>query len=376
MVTVSGRASKEIERIASAIDEAPFEPETWRDVLRAFASLTGSSRSELIGVELSRGLVSFDWISDDGDALRERARALGAYDRSINFRLAANLVAPDMAIVDERHYDAMRPQLANDIYLDFIEETRIPLGCQTSLLTTPDRFVGLAMLRTRADGRSTEEQRAYFAALAPHVRAAVKLQMAMEKHTGQAMLGAFDSVAAKALLTDSAGHVLAVTQAADRQLVDSGRISLVQGRIETPIAVETRRIAQAIQAVASRASAEATILLPPLRSEQHALRLEIYAAPEQRWSVGGVPATIIILHDGSVRTHERRALLMEHHALTAAEADIALALVRGASRHEVAAQRQASLETVRTQMKTLYHKLDVRREAELITRIVHLLGGA
>lgn len=59
-------------------------------------------------------------------------------------------------------------------------------------------------------------------------------------------------------------------------------------------------------------------------------------------------------------------------ALTAAEAEIAAALLRGRSSGEIAAARASSTNTVRTQIKALYAKLDVRSRGELASRFAGL----
>lgn len=365
----------EIEQVAAAFDQAPLDPGRWNDALAGLASLTGSSRAELIGLSRENGFAAFDWISGDPDGLGDQATAIGAYDGNVNFRIAASFRATEMAVVDERHYDAVRPRLASDLYIEFSERTDIPFGCQTSLLVDPDHFVGLAILKSRADGRSSDDQRAAFAAVAPRVRAAVKLQMAMEAQGRQMVIGAFDAVSARALLIDRHGRVQAVTPAADRLLSGTRRLSIAGGRIDTPVPLETRRIAQALHAAVTGARREATIPLPPLADGQHALRLEIRALPEQDWTMGLAPSAIMILRDGGADMGHHQARLRSDFGLTAAEADIALALARGAARADIARSRQVSIETIKTQLKPIYQKLGVSREAELVARIMVLPGA-
>jgi DNA-binding CsgD family transcriptional regulator len=365
----------EIERVATAFDQAPLNPGRWNEALAGLASLTGSTRAELVGLSRENGFTVFDWISDDLDAIGDQARAIGAYDGSVNYRVAASFDAPEMAVLDERHYDAVRPRLTSDLYIEFSERADIPFGCQTSLVVEPDHFVGLAILKTRADGRSSEEQRALFAAVAPRVRSAVKLQMAMEAQGKQMMLGAFDAVSTKALLIDRHGRVLSVTPAADRLLSGTRRLSLAGGRIETPVPLETRRITQALHAAVSGAGRETTILLPPLIEGKQPLRLDIHALPEQGWTMGLAPSAIVVLRDGGTEIRKHQARLQADHGLTPAEADIALALARGSARADIARSRGVSIETIKTQLKPIYQKLGVSREAELVARVMLLVGG-
>ena len=64
--------------------------------------------------------------------------------------------------------------------------------------------------------------------------------------------------------------------------------------------------------------------------------------------------------------------------LTAAEAAVALGLARGLTLAEIAAAREVSPLTIRTQLKVVAEKLGCRRQAEiaaLIARIEPVLGG-
>jgi DNA-binding CsgD family transcriptional regulator len=375
MAAASMASLAEVERVASAFDQAPLDPGRWNDALAGLASLTGSSRAELIGLSRENGFAAFDWISGDRDGLGDQALAIGAYDGGVNFRVAASFQAGEMTVVDERHYDAVRPRLTSDLYIEFSERTDIPFGCQTSLLVDPDHFVGLAILKSRADGRSSEDQRAAFAAVAPRVRAAVKLQMAMEAQGRQMVLGAFDAVSTKALLVDRHGRVQAVTPAADRLLSGTRRLSVAGGRIETPVPLETRRVAHALHAAVTGASREATIVLPPLAGSEPALRMEIRALPEQAWAMGLAPSAMVILRDGRADMGHHHARLRDTFGLTPAEADIALALARGLARADIARSRRVSIETIKTQLKPIYQKLGVSREAELVARITVLDGA-
>ena len=58
--------------------------------------------------------------------------------------------------------------------------------------------------------------------------------------------------------------------------------------------------------------------------------------------------------------------LQKQYDLTAAEAQIALSLARAQTPSKIAALRRTSLDTVRTQIKSIYRKLDVTNQAELI----------
>jgi DNA-binding CsgD family transcriptional regulator len=67
-------------------------------------------------------------------------------------------------------------------------------------------------------------------------------------------------------------------------------------------------------------------------------------------------------------------LLMRHFGLSAAEAAVAANLTKGIPLDEIASQREVSRETIRVQVKSLFTKLDVRSQGQVIGRIFRSLA--
>ena len=59
------------------------------------------------------------------------------------------------------------------------------------------------------------------------------------------------------------------------------------------------------------------------------------------------------------------------YGLTDAEAAVVQGLVRGLTLRQIAAERRASIQTVRTQMKSVLSKSGAGRQAELVRQILH-----
>ena len=76
----------------------------------------------------------------------------------------------------------------------------------------------------------------------------------------------------------------------------------------------------------------------------------------------------------SAAEHELRLIF----ALSQAEANVASLLARGLDADEIAAERQTSVATVRTQIRQVFHKTEVSRIGELVSlvaNIMRLKGG-
>jgi DNA-binding CsgD family transcriptional regulator len=105
----------------------------------------------------------------------------------------------------------------------------------------------------------------------------------------------------------------------------------------------------------------------------HGDRCEVLPLPRKEWSFGFEPRAIVALHVsadiGEVRQQQLRDLL----GLTQAEAEIAILAANGSSREEIARTRGATANTVGSQLKSIFAKADVTREAELVALVNRLL---
>ncbi|WP_052757572.1 helix-turn-helix transcriptional regulator [Sphingobium chungbukense] len=76
---------------------------------------------------------------------------------------------------------------------------------------------------------------------------------------------------------------------------------------------------------------------------------------------------LVIVRSGRRWHSSAPAILRTAFGLSTAEIDVALALARGETRDEIAAARRTSVQTVRAQLKSIFAKLSVTREIELVT---------
>jgi len=339
----------------------------WDEPLRRLAALTHSSRAQLIGLG-GPSVAPFNWITDGENLDAERLLEIDGYSPHANFRVAVSDQGADMQVLHEEDYDAASALLVTDLYRDFCEEEGIPFGCQTRLVSGQGQLIGLATLRTRQDGRTNEDQRALFAQAAQHIAAAVRLQQQIE-HNGQALLlGALDTLSASILLIDAYGRVCGVTRGADAVLTTGRRIALRDNRVHGLTPPETSRIERALAHVLGEAAPVegVELTLPPLGGVG-AMLLSIRPLATAPWNIGTIPRAMIVIGGGLPDGDRGVARLQEMFDLTEAEAAVALAMRSGRPRTDIAASRGVSIATLRSQIKSIYRKAGVSREAELLS---------
>ncbi|MGC4250964.1 MAG: helix-turn-helix transcriptional regulator [Sphingobium sp.] len=347
---------------------AALEPQLWDDALRAMASATGSYRGQLAGFGPESAL--FNWITDVDQSMLRRSDVQALHRPGLNFRLAADVMADGTDVLHEAHYDIVGQRIRNDDYLDLCAEMDIFDGCQTRLMAENGAMVGLALLRSRKDGRTNEEQRGLFAHIAGHARTAVRLQRAIEQQGFALLSGTFEAMDKACWLLDWSGRVRAMTPRAETML-RAGHVRIGEGWLQSGWADESRAILHGIRAVVARPAQPA----PPVllkQGESPALLLEFHPLPTRDWTMPFAPRALVIGREGAPTEHRAR-MLLESYRLTPAEADIAIRLASGMSRRHIASARRVSAGTLKAQLRSIYEKVGCSRESQLV-RLVSLLG--
>ena len=100
---------------------------------------------------------------------------------------------------------------------------------------------------------------------------------------------------------------------------------------------------------------------------------EVFRLPRREFSFGFEPHLLVTIRTASDISGAERDAIRRLLGLTAAEADIAMMLVEGLPREIIAARRGTSAGTVSVQIKRLFEKTGVAREAELVALVRRLL---
>lgn len=348
-----------------AFAEAGVDTAAWPAALAILASATRSSRGEIIGIR-SGGLAFA--VSDLPEEAYREFEAAGGYSPSASPRIAAAQRAATLQVIGDREYDEVTPLLTANAYMDLVHKLDIPHGCQTTLVREPDLLVGLTALRTRREGRIDADGTAAFSALAPHVLAAVRTRLALGDRSARDMATALEHADAAAFLCDRDGGVRAMTGRAE-QLVLEARLVTLRGRRLAATRVADRLALERAMARARNAGLLSpgveTVLIGPKggRALVHMRAL----AQEDDWGLPFRARLMVIVRQGPRRPSAD--VLRLAFGLTQAEAEIALALAAGQPRELIAAHRGAALGTLRQQVKAIFAKVGVSREAELVVAV-------
>ena len=204
--------------------------------------------------------------------------------------------------------------------------------------------------------------------LAPSMRSAVEAEWAALR----AALTLWEAQEIPALLCDVQRNVMC-SNASGQALLAEAKVLHLRGG-------EVRAVAPHGEAALGQAFARACEQTTPARPRHSSVLLrEEPSGGVHQADIAGVPADAFPLTSGSTIMISIRRLssdtprrLLTQLGLTPSETDIVAALTAGLSPSELAVSRGRSLQTVRSQIKSAYHKLGVRGRGELMARFGRL----
>lgn len=194
-----------------AILNAPFEEGGWQKALVGIAEQTGSSVAQLLGIG-GPLLLPLNVLSGE---LADRYGHLAnpVLHGSCNWRIGST--HRPMAIAFEDHYSAYRAEHCTADYDDAVSDLDIPFGCQAALLLDSNNLLGIALLRSKRDGRCTEEILSDFSVLCRQMERAVRVQFALDGDAGMLMVHGTAGISGATILINRHGSVCATSDAAE-----------------------------------------------------------------------------------------------------------------------------------------------------------------
>lgn len=325
----------------------------WTAALNGFADACGGAHGQLTGVS-GEAEVRFRW------SPRLAAEALD--EPAANPRVRMGLTLPVLEAWHE--VDGLGADLS---YAEFCRRHDIPYGSQTPLTRDPSGVIGLSVLRTRAQGAPAAEDRRTFERLAPHARAAVKMQQTLEGRGADLLAGVLDRLGRPAFVCDGQGLVQAMTPSAEA-LLGAGALRLGRGQLRAADAGATHRLEAAIDRARHGVAPSSAVILPHPDPDQVRM-LEVVALPRAPYAFGFEPRVLVLAQAPDRAPDAVARLLQAAYGLTAAEAQVAALMGTGESPEAIALARQVSEGTVRTHLRAIYQKLDVSRQLELSARL-------
>ncbi len=361
--------------IADAFHSAAFGTGGWHDALDALAQATGSQHGALYSVTPSKA-VSLNLVTNVDASFGAAHVEAGGGDPSLNPRLRAALLARPLSSAVDADFITPQESARDAYYQEFLVPRDMPHMCGAVLEHGARALTVLAMLRTHREGPINEAQRRVFDSFAPQVRAAFRTQHALQAEGFRLVTGSLERLSAAAFICDASRRVHALTPVA-AALVEAGRsLRLKKGFLATANHHDVAEFAAVVRAVAHGRDAPDRPLARSIIVHdiaEHPTALDVIALPAAADALGSGPHVLVLVRGRNQLLGDHgRETLQAAYRLAPAEADVAVRFASGETIEMIAKARDVSLATVRVQLRAVYSKMNIRRQAELIILVNRL----
>jgi DNA-binding CsgD family transcriptional regulator/PAS domain-containing protein len=361
---------------------AAADPSAWNDFLSSLARAGGGScsaityHSKCVGQHMlaaQHGVppsVQQDYLTHYG--------ALDVWYKSALRVAHVGWVGDGRALVSE--HDLSRSEFYND-HLRTNEDLFHFCG---AVLQMDGAAIGsLGLLRTRRAGPFNRNHIRLMRILLPHAQRAVQLHSHFLRLRDRCDMleTALERVTTGVVFVDAAGSVLFANRTANALLCRSD--GLISGRdgLRSANVSETTRLQRMIRGAANTGSGNGLSSggVVQISRAFPRLPLTLLIAPAPR-VVPGLhpyhPAAAIFITDPDQRAVPDGEIFRRVYGLTRAECELACHLADGATLHTAAEQRHVTISTARSQLKSIFRKLNVSTQSQLVRLIMMLPRSA
>ena len=267
--------------------------------------------------------------------------------------------------------------VTSDYYLHYLKPINLfrILGVDTS--EPGGMLARLRFSRRASEARFKTTERQLLTLLTPHLSRAIEIYAKLNRMTSERDLyaGAVNQLSVASIILDEQGRML-TTNAVGRALLDQGEgLSLRDGHLH----IEGRDINKELQEaltsiIRAQLHGETSVvraLRVPRPGGRSDLGLVVRPVPAAQWSEGQVsPSAAVFVSDPDLQESTSQPILGALFELTPAEANLATLLARGLNLAQVSVAQNISQHTARAQLKSIFAKTGVSRQAELVRLVL------
>lgn len=195
---------------------------------------------------------------------------------------------------------------------------------------------------------------------------AIRSRLGRATQYGRTLHATLDTVGHAVFILRPSGTLVECNRAAEAMLRRADALLLRNQHVKARDVLDDEALQTALRAAAAAEASQAGAIFVN-RDKGMPYILSIAAA-----RIGETRQIIVIASDPAERDGTLISRIRALYGLTKAEAEVAEALSLGTPLEQLSAERGVALNTVRTQMKNIYAKLDCSRQSELVARISQL----
>lgn len=365
-------AAARVAGVLPCIYAAASDPARWPEALQAVAGLLGAAKGLIFSHQATpeqRGL----WVSFriSPEATQRYIEHYHAHDiwmqrgHALNIWVPGRVVVgkdllPDKAFLDSPFYrEFLAPQDIRDLCAGVLHDGGEP-GIPR---------VNIAVYRPHAKPRFNDADKAAMAALLPHLREATRIGFRLSEMEQALRIAraTADAILPALVLTDGTGRVAFANHPANALLAAADGLRLNEGRLK----IASTRLQAKLDKLLTQSGAQCAALQIPRPSGRPAywlIQIDLPATCESPPDARR-PSRALLIHDPATPGANLQDFAVLH-GLTPAEAKLLEALLLHSTLPEAARHLGISINTVRSQLRSVLDKCGARRQVELMRMVV------
>ncbi len=217
----------------------------------------------------------------------------------------------------------------------------------------------------------------YLRFLGPHIQQALRLgeRFRQLRAESEGRKAALDQLSLGVVYVDARGRILGTNAAAEATLSRRDGLSSQGGYLRALQPSENRALSAAIAGTCVNSVGRKNpggALLITRRSPAKPLQAIVGPVSHGLDVLPAGPAAVVFIHDLSARSRPRADILKDLYGLTPAELRVTFLLLDGLSAEEISELLSVSRNTVKTQIRSIFAKMGVRRQTELVRALMLL----
>jgi DNA-binding CsgD family transcriptional regulator/PAS domain-containing protein len=352
------------------IYHAALHPEAWGDVMRSIAQATGAiGGGYVISSKRTNRIINADAVGVSADIAEDYVQHYWKSDP----------YWPVMDRAEEQWLPLSRLKAevdlsSNEWYNDFICKLGVRELMVMKLAETPGLIACIGLQYGADLGREADE---ILDQLREPLSRAALIDMEMRSRAWEAEIAGnvIEQLSIGLIVINDHGRVVEISPVAERLAARSDGISVRQSRVVLARAFEAAKFEAHLAAVLANGwtSKKAARMLVGRPSGKRPYSLTLVPSTRYPGSLGRIYGIVLISDpDAGIPTE---AELGELFGLSPAESRLAIALAQGRKLPEIAAEAGVKITTLRTQLQSIYRKVGVERQSDLLLTLSHGFPG-
>ncbi len=370
-----------LSRLVGDLYAAADDPALWDQFLQQLAHTTGAQSAGLVMLDAGQDVFT---ISSSFNVDLEATRIYHSHYNSMDVWAQRGLAKPAGYVCESEALCPLAELAPTEIYNDFMIKFGIEHGLFGVVENSGPRWASVSLYRDSSLSAFESSELDILRFLAPHMQRAFELHLKFSalKNQSSGFLAALDLLPTGVVFLGRKGKVLLMNRGASALIAErDGLLATREGlRAERPAesALLEKTIRHAVSTLHGKGlSAGGAVMVS--RRTRPPLKVQISPICDLHPTVGGVVASepitaVAFVADPTQAIRPTQEILRALYGLTPAECRVAILLLDGQPPKEIAGTIGVTIDTVRSQIRSIFGKTGVNRQSDLIRLIMRNSG--